>query len=132
MCPIEALRRGYDTPEIRAAAAQMQKQLNEVRARTGHPPKSFGRARLMPDGSVEYARKGHEPPPDLDGFQRDPGNPWKFIPVWPKCQKRIQTTLLKPCGAIAVLTVCSNQECPLKQQQVTFDQCSACKFRVTQ
>lgn len=132
MCPLEALRLGYDTPEIRAAAALMTQRQGEMRAMAANANKSFGRARMLPDGSIEYARKGHEPPPDLDGYRRDPGNPWKFLPLWPVCRKRIQTQSLKPCGAIAVLTVCSNQECPLKQQQVTFEQCTACQFKVQQ
>lgn len=127
MCPIEALRLGYDTPEIRAAAAQMMKQQAEIRANTSQ--RSFGRARMHPDGSVEYARKGSEPPPDLDGFKRDPGNPWKFLPLWLPCTKRIQTQLLKPCGAISVLTVCANNKCPHKQKAVTFDVCQTCTFR---
>lgn len=132
MCPLEALRLGYDTPEIRAAAAQIQKQRAEMAAMLGAAKKSFGRARMFPDGSIEYARKGHEPPPNLDGYQRDPGNAWKFLPLWPKCKRRIQTQSMKQCGALSILTVCANGECPLKQQQVNFAQCSACECRITE
>lgn len=132
MCPMEALRLGYDTPAIRAAAAQMQKQQDEVRAKVGMPAKSFGRVRMFPGGIVEYAKKGWEPPPDLDGYERDPGNAWRFLPKWTPCKKRIQTVSMKSCGAMSVLTVCANDKCPLKQQQVSFAQCSACQFRVTE
>lgn len=131
MCPLEALRLGYDTPEIRAAAALMQQRKTEMAAMMGSS-RSFGRARMQSDGSIEYARKGHEPPPNLDGYERDKGNPWRFVPLWPKCKKRIQTQSLKPCGAISILTVCANGECPFKQQQVSFAQCSACECRVTE
>jgi hypothetical protein len=81
------------------------------------------------DGSVEYVRKGHEPPPDMDGYRRDPGNAWKFLPIWPKCKTRIQTPLMKQCGAISVLTVCTNGACEHKQKQVTFAICSGCLLR---
>lgn len=128
MCPLEALRLGIDTPEIRAAAAQMQKQQAEIGLKTAS--QSFGRARILADGCVEYARKGAEPPPDLDGYQRDPGNSWKFLPLWPVCKRRIQTQSLKQCGAIAILTVCANGDCPLRQQEVTFDQCTQCPHKV--
>ncbi len=131
MCPLEALRRGYDTPEIRAAAALMQQRRAELIA-ISKGNKSFGRARILPDGCVEYARKGHEPPPELDGYDRDSGNPWRFIPKWPKCKKRIQTQSMKPCGALSILTVCANGDCPLKQQIVSFAQCNACQFKVQQ
>lgn len=130
MCPLEALARGIDTPEIRLAAERMRKQQAEIGLGEMKNRKSFGRARLLSDGSVEYAKKGREPPPDLDGFKRDPGNAWKFLPLWPKCKKRIQTQSMKQCGAISVLTVCANQECPLKQLQVSYEQCLACQFKV--
>lgn len=132
MCPLEALRRGYDTPEVRAAAALMHQRRSELAVALAGQKKSFGRARMLPDGSIEYARKGHEPPPELDGFKREPGNPWKFLPVWPKCKKRIQTQSMKPCGALSILTVCANGECPLKQQAVSFEQCNGCQYKVTE
>jgi len=132
MCPLEALRRGIDTPEIREAAAQMRKNQQQMFEMAEKHNKSFGRARMLPNGCVEYAKKGHEPPPDLDGYQRDPGNAWKFLPLWPKCKKRIQTQSMKQCGALAILTVCANGDCPLKQQQVTFAQCSSCEHKVVE
>jgi hypothetical protein len=129
MCPMEALRRGIDMPEIRAAAAQMEIQQREIRANIKRT-KSFGRARMLPNGVVEYAKKGWEPPPDLDGYERDPGNAWRFLPKWPACKKRIQTVNMKSCGAINVLTVCANDKCEHKQKEVTFAICSACPLRV--
>lgn len=132
MCPMEALRLGIDTPVIRAAAAEMERLQTRIHAKAGMPVKSFGRIRMLPGGVVEYAKKGWEPPPDLDGYDRDTGNAWRFIPKWPPCKKRIQTTSMKSCGAMSVLTVCANDKCPLKQQQVSFAQCAACQFRVTE
>lgn len=132
---MEALRRGYDTPEIRAAAAKMQEAQAALKARRDSISraggKSFGRVRMLPNGVVEYAKKGWEPPPELDGYQRDPGNAWRFIPIWPPCRKRIQTTSMKSCGAMSVLTVCANDQCEHKQKQVTYAICAACPLRVT-
>lgn len=130
MCPMEALRRGIDTPEVRRAAEQMAKQQEEIRVATQTARRSFGRARMLPNGIVEYVKKGWEPPPDLDGYERDPGNAWRFLPKWPLCKKRIQTQSMKSCGALSILTVCANDKCEHKQKEVTFAICSACPLRV--
>jgi hypothetical protein len=91
--------------------------------------KTFGRARILKDGSVVYAKKGWEPPPDLPGFVRDKGDPWRFLPLWPPCRFRIQTQHVKKCGAISVLTVCNCKECPLRQQQVQIQNCEQCTYK---
>jgi len=77
-----------------------------------------------------YAKTGFEPPPDLEGFERDPKNPWHFLPLWPPCKKRIQTQLVKKCGAISVLSVCANSACPLRQQEVKLADCQGCLLRI--
>ena len=91
--------------------------------------KEFGKARRQPDGSVMYVKKGQEPPPDLDGFSRDPQNPWRFIPLWQACDWRYQTQYLKQCGALAVRTTCRNPDGPTgKGQVVEFNHCQACQL----
>jgi hypothetical protein len=87
-------------------------------------------AKIMPDKSVLYAKSGFEPPPELDGYERDPDNAWRFIPKWPECKKRIQTPLVKQCGAVTILSVCAHSKCPLKQLQVSVSDCQDCPFRI--
>lgn len=87
-------------------------------------------AKIMPDKSVIYAKSGFEPPPELDGYERDPNNAWRFIPKWPECKKRIQTPLVKQCGAVTILSVCAHSNCPLKQLQVKVSDCQGCPFRI--
>jgi hypothetical protein len=91
---------------------------------------TWGGSRILPDGSVLYAKTGFEPPPDLEGFVRDPENAWHFLPLWPKCKKRIQTQLVKQCGAISVLSVCAHSGCPFKQQEVSLADCQGCLLRI--
>ncbi len=91
--------------------------------------KSFGRARIQADGSVQYPKKGAEPPPPLHGYQRDPGNEWRFVPRWPKCEHRSQVTRFKPCGAIDVVTRCMCSACPLFKAEVRLTDCDSCELR---
>lgn len=91
--------------------------------------KTFGAARIMPDGSVVYVKKGWEPPPDIPGYRRDPNDKWKFLPLWVPCKTRAQVKQMKPCGAITVLTVCTNGECPKHQQPLVLTDCANCPFR---
>lgn len=90
---------------------------------------SFSRARMLSDGSIVYPKKGFEPPPPIEGYERDPGDPWHFKPIWPDCKARIQTLYLKKCGATGILSVCANQECPKFQKQLTLTDCQGCPFR---
>lgn len=91
--------------------------------------RNFGRARIMSDGSVIYPKKGWEPPPPLHGYERDPGNAWRFIPLWPECKHRTQVTRFKPCGAIDIVTRCM---CPLAgsfKAEVRLSDCEGCSVR---
>ena len=90
---------------------------------------SFSRGRMLADGSVIYAKKGVEPPPDMDGFQRDPGNAWHFLPIWPSCTYRLQTTHLKQCGAIGVLSICRAEGGEHERDKVTCAICESCLIR---
>lgn len=89
--------------------------------------KKFGRPRFQADGSIIYPKKGHEPPPDLDGYQRDPGNYWRFTPLWQSCAWRLQNQFLKACGAVGILSICTHPEGPTENnREVQFSQCCSC------
>jgi hypothetical protein len=88
---------------------------------------NFGKARVMSNGDIVYAKKGDEPPPDIEGYQRDEHDWWKFHKMWLPCCHRIQTPLIKPCGAYSVKTLCNHPDLP--HVDVTFPQCQGCSFR---
>jgi len=108
-------------------------QQRKEKARSAAPrPKgerSFGRARIMSDGSVIYPKKGWEPPPPLEGYDRDPGNAWRFLPLWPACKHRSQIIGVKPCGALRIVARCMCSSCPLFKSEVKLADCSACQLR---
>lgn len=88
---------------------------------------TFGRARVMPDKTIVYPKKGVEPPPDLDGYKRDPGNKWRFIPLWGACEYRYQNQFLKACGAIGILSICTHPDGPKEnKREVNLKTCEQC------
>lgn len=89
----------------------------------------FGRARVQPDGSIMYPKRGWEPPPPIEGYERDPGNKWKFLPLWPLCGFRQRVMVTKPCGAVNVKMVCKCKDCPLFQHDITLSNCEGCTFK---
>ena len=91
--------------------------------------RSFGKGRFMPDGSLTYPKKGWEPPPDLEGYTRDPGNAWRFLPLWPVCLDRTRTAYIQKCGAYNVIMTCHSAECPANGEKVTLSLCQGCPFR---
>ena len=97
---------------------------NEIRS-----TKTFGRGRILADGSIQYRKKGWEPPPVPNGYVRDPKDPWHFLPEWPACDQRLRTTLMKKCGALHLLIICNNPEAPTHRQELTVDVCKGCPFK---
>jgi hypothetical protein len=91
--------------------------------------KTFARGRFMPDGSLVYPKKGWEPPPEVEGYQRDPGNAWRFLPLWPPCQTRARMLKMKKCGAYNVVMACTNGQCEHNQNVVTLQICQNCPLR---
>jgi hypothetical protein len=91
---------------------------------------SFGRARVQPDGSLIYPKKGWEPPPPPgSGYERDPGNKWRFIALWPACLMRQRVMIKKLCGAVSIKHICKCSECPLFQNDVNLTHCEGCEHR---
>lgn len=93
--------------------------------------RQFQRPVFSPDGSLEYPRlSGDETPPDeIDGYERDPDNAWKFHPIWPECALRLQGTELKPNGCIDVVMVCNNPETSTFGKKVTCETCTGCPVK---
>jgi hypothetical protein len=82
------------------------------------------------DGSILYTQEDGEwePPRDIDGFKRDPENPWRFIPlVWPDCVGRhVEFFQRKSCGCLGTTITCNNEKSEYYKQKVTVDTCEKC------
>lgn len=100
---------------------------------TGELNKVSERAvRIESDGTIVY-EKGEddwEPPRDIYGYERDPDNLWRFIPLWPVCEKRQRTTKRnKSCGGILVIMMCTHSDSKRVDKEVTYKQCQRCPVR---
>lgn len=92
------------------------------------------KVRFELDGTIIYEPEegDWEPPKDINGYKRDPDNPWRFIPLWPKCMKRTpKATRTKACGCIRLTMVCDNPASELHTKHVTDAECQQCQARVT-
>lgn len=119
---------GQFLPIIKSNCPPCEAANNKPQPRASNE-KSFGRARIAPDGSISYPKKGFEPPPPVEGYERDKGNPWHFKPLWPDCKHRARTLQMKKCGAYDVIMVCGCNGCPLKQQLLKLPDCQNCPHR---
>lgn len=78
------------------------------------------------DGSIEFAvTEGADPPQDINGYTRDPANPWLFRAQWSECQLRM-AGVRKVGGSVDIRMVCNNPQVTTFQKFVTAEQCSAC------
>jgi len=97
------------------------------------PPHKEGRDRIVrgnPDGSIVYERDNPEPPKDINGYERDPNDPYRFVSLWPVCLFRYATGIrLVLCGCINIITRCNNPQAPLFCHRVTHIQCRDCQER---
>jgi len=72
-----------------------------------------------------------EPPRDINGYQRDPDNAWKFTSLWPQCTDRIQETKkFSACGCIDIIMTCKNPQCQYSDKVVTHLNCQECPHRI--
>lgn len=91
---------------------------------------AFGTPRILAGGIVEYPRKGAEPPPDIQGYMRDPSNNWKFHPMWSQCKYRSQNQHLKQCGSMTIISKCGHEQAPNGTgQDVTYNDCCNCTLK---
>lgn len=86
----------------------------------------WSRPRTGADGSIEYPKRGTQRPPDIEGYIRDVRNPWRFIRIWNACKFRNEKQIVKPCGAIQILAICTCEACPLNMKPVKSSECESC------
>ncbi len=99
------------------------------------PPYDEGRdrkARFEEDGSIVY-EKGEgewEPPRNVNGYVRDPQNPWRLLPLWLPCRLRMATAFrTAACGCIGLHMRCNQPQAPMFGQQVPYTTCKTCPHR---
>lgn len=114
-------RMNVERPDLQAIRASLPRQRGKHRKFT-----------IETDGSIIYAQEegDWEPPKDINGYKRDPENPWRFIPLWPKCLRRMpKGTRTKRCGCLQLTMVCDNPASELHTKTVTDAECQQCPVR---
>lgn len=101
------------------------------------PPHKPGRDRqfhVEEDGTIVYKREEGEwePPLDINGYQRDPQNEWRFTPLWKPCALRhLAAVRYASCGCIGVIMRCNHPEACHFGIRVTHTDCDECPHRKT-
>lgn len=90
----------------------------------------FERPMFLSDGSIEYP-PSQRPPPDINGYERDPKNHCLFKPLWNECGARMHGTKTKRSGAINVVMICNNPQATDYTKYLTHEQCLNCPVRKT-
>jgi len=89
------------------------------------------KVRFETDGSITYEQEeGWESPRDINGYERDPNNPWHFIPLWPECSLRHGVGVrYANCGCIGIIMRCNNPDAIQFGDRIGHEQCRACQRR---
>jgi len=98
------------------------------------PPHKEGRDRKFifeEDGTVVYEKNDNlEEPRDINGYQRDPNNPYRFTPLWPICTLRHGVGIrYAKCGCINIIMRCNNPAALKFMDRVSHEQCQNCQWR---
>jgi hypothetical protein len=101
-----------------------------------HQPGRDRRVRFEADGTIVYPEeKGVvwdiELPREINGYQRDPSDPFRFTPLWPVCRGRHGIAVrLALCGCIEIILRCGNPKAPKFADRVKWEECRDCPHRV--
>ncbi len=91
------------------------------------------RVQFEDDGSIlypEHDRQWAEPPRDINGYQRDPDNPFRFLPLWKECTLRHGIAVRYPqCGCIEIIMRCNNPTATCFGNRITWEECRDCQVR---
>jgi hypothetical protein len=67
------------------------------------------------DGFILYEKESWEPPRDIEGYKRDPNNPFCFYSLWPDCLSRELFILHNDaCHCARIVMQCHGQTLKLK------------------
>lgn len=99
------------------------------------PPARPGKDRRFTmelDGSIVYEQEegDWESPRKIKGYERDPENPWRFTPLWPRCLRRLpQGRRTESCGCVQISMTCTEPASELNGVEVSHEQCQQCPAR---
>jgi hypothetical protein len=85
--------------------------------------------RILPNGVAIFPKKGLDPPPEMEGYQRRSPNlkstdAWSFIPLWQPCSARSQKFVQRDSGCPCVKIV---MYCHYKpDESLTLQNCLKC------
>ena len=91
--------------------------------------REFERPTINDDGSIAYQRQDGAIPDEIDGFQRDPENAFRFVPMWESCKLRALGTRAKENGCIDIAAACNNPEAKQFGRPVKCVECQVCPVR---
>jgi hypothetical protein len=94
--------------------------------------RTFARPVFEPDGAITYPKREEdwEQPQNINGYVRDPNNPWRFLPLWLPCTLRYQLAFLKAnCGCIDIIMRCNNPQAPAYSHRLDDTACKECPHR---
>jgi hypothetical protein len=95
--------------------------------------KKYNKPHILDNGTLIYPKRGWEPPPLVEGYQRKSNNPknsdaWVLIPIWTTCCFRSRVQIPKEgCRCVTFYHICTNKEIG-KDVIVNLNLCSSCKF----
>lgn len=92
-------------------------------------PQGDGMPVVRDDGSLEYPSTRPDVPPPLEGYERDPNNPRRLVPLWEPCQLRMYGISIGDCNCVQVSAACNHPWSEHFAQSVTYQGCLACKVR---
>lgn len=101
------------------------------------PPYKEGRdrkVRFEPDGTIVYEKEdgNWEPPRDINGYQRDPNDSWRFVPLWKPCRLRHQVGVrYANCGCIGIIMRCNHPASHHFGNRLAHTDCDGCPHRKT-
>jgi hypothetical protein len=97
------------------------------------PGTPYNLPRITGKGVIIYTPnfEGQLPPPEINGYQRDFDDPWRFYPLWKECVMRIHgTSRNRQRGSINVRMICNHPECQYAGKYVTVLECETCSYRL--
>ena len=93
-------------------------------------PKGYDRIEIDSEGVIVYKKDldDWESPRSIDGYERDPENPFVFRPLWSPCKSRLYSILVQDqCQCVDVLAECTYR-LPEKDKHlfVKYEECEKC------
>jgi len=128
---VEEVRRQLPEPILRVIPATNRSVLTKLEDTL--PPYKEGRDRQVQfenDGTIVYPEctgQWAEEPREINGYQRDPTDAFRFLPLWRECLLRHGIAVrYAACGCVEVIMRCNNPAATEFGTRLTWEQCRDC------